>query len=144
MSAARGKNAPLFGEFTVRNPLNRNSELLWHCGPFPYSMKKEGVTATLYNTKPSFQVRDGEYTLARFQGEGGKYTLLGGKFHTTEGPKTFGTYLWAEFKDLSKLEKKLINGPYIHHMSEIWGDYSEVLEEAVKYIPNLEFDPLED
>ncbi len=144
MSAARGKNAPLFGEFTVRNPLNRNSELLWHCGPFPYSMKKEGVTATLYNTKPSFQVRNGEYTLARFQGEGGKYTLLGGKFHTTEGPKTFGTYLWAEFKDLAKLERKLINGPYIHHMSEIWGDYSEVLEEAVKYIPNLEFDPLED
>ena len=50
--------------------------------------------------------------------------------------------MWAEFNDLSKLEKKLINGPYIHHMSEIYGDYAEVLEEFTKYIPNLEFDDI--
>ena len=144
MCATRGKMPPLFGEFTTRNPMNKNSELLWHCGPFPYSMKAESESATLFNGKPSFRVKDGEYTIARFQGDGGKYTLLGGNFKTTIGPKTFGTYMWAEFKDLSKLENKLINGPYIHHMSEVYGKYADVLEEFCRYIPELEFDPLED
>lgn len=143
MCASRGKMPPLFGEFTCRNPLNRNSELLWHCGPFPYSIKKEGAPARLYNTKPSFPARDGEYTIARFQGSRSRYTLLGGTFHTTEGPDTFGTYLWAEFNDLVKIEKKLIYGPYIHHMSEVLGNYTDVLREFCNYIPELEFDPLE-
>ncbi len=142
MCAARGKQKPLFGEFTLRNPQNKNSELLWHCGPFPYSMKKDGEQARLYNTKPSFRVKDGDYTIARFQGDRGRYTLLGGEFTTTDGPNTFGTYMWAEFEDLSKLEKKLINGPYIHHMSEVYGTYKEELEEFCKYIPELEFDDI--
>lgn len=142
MCAARGKNAPLFGEFTVRHPENKNAELLWHCGPFPYSMKKEGVKASLWNTKPSFRVKDGNYTIARFQGDAGNYTLLSGNFHTTDGPHTFGTHLWAEFPNLSKIEKKLIEGPYIHHMSEIYGEYADVMEEFCKYIPGLEFDDI--
>jgi len=144
MCASRGKNKPIFGEFTVRHPENRNAELLWHCGPFPYSVKHENYDAKLFNTKPSFRAKDGEYTIARFQADDGKYTLLGGEYKTTDGPHTFGTYMWAEFKDLSKLEKKLINGPYIHHMVEAYGNYAELLEEFCKYIPGLEFDPLED
>lgn len=144
LCASRGKDKPTFGEFTVRNPWNKNSELLWHCGPFPYSVKDENSKAKLFNTKPSFKAKDGDYTIARFQGDGGKYTLLGGNFKTCEGPNTFGTYMWAEFKDWSKLEKKIINGPYIHHMSEVWGKYEDVLEEFCKYIPELEFDRLED
>lgn len=144
MCATRGKCPPLFGEFTCRNPKNKNSELLWHCGPFPYSQKNEKSKAYLYNTKPSFRVRDGVYTIARFQGDRGKYTLLGGTLKTTDGPHTFGTYLWAEFGNLSRIEKKLINGPYIHHMTEVYGDFAEELEEFCKYIPELEYDPIED
>ena len=144
MCASRGKTAPMFGEFTTRHPENKNAELLWHCGPFPYSMKKEGAAAKLFNTKPSFRCKDGDYTIARFQGDGGKYTLLGGEFRTTEGPHTFGTYVWAEFNDLSKIEKKMIKGPYIHHMSELYGKYSEALEDFCEYIDGLEYDPIED
>ena len=70
--------------------------------------------------------------------------MLGGEYHTTEGPNTFGTYMWAEFKDLSKIEKKLINGPYIHHMVEAYGNYSEILREFCKYVPELDFDPIEE
>ncbi len=142
--ASRGKAAPLFGEFTTRHPENKNAELLWHCGPFPYSIKAENEKARLFNTKPSFKARDGRYTIARFQGDEGKYTLLGGEFKTTDGPHTFGTYLWAEFKDLSGIEKKLINGPYIHHMTEAYGSYAEILEEFCKYIPGLDYDPIEE
>ena len=144
MCATRGKYAPVFGEFTVRHPENKNAELLWHCGPFPYSMRAEDSKPKLFNTKPSFKAKDGEYTIARFQGDGGKYTLLGGEYETVDGPHTFGTYMWAEFKDWSKLEKKIINGPYIHHMSEIYGNYSHILKEFCKYIPEISFDPLED
>ena len=52
--------------------------------------------------------------------------------------------MWAEFKNLSKVEEKLINGPYIHHMSEVYGEYSEILREFCKYVPELEYDPIED
>ena len=141
--ASRGKGVPLFGEFTVRHPQNKNAELLWHCGPFPYSIKDEKCKAKLYNTKPSFKAKDGHYTIARFQGDEGKYTLLGGNFKTTDGPLTFGTYMWAEFSDLSAIEKKLINGPYIHHMTEVYGCFADVLEEFCRYIPNLVYDPIE-
>ncbi|MBE5040738.1 L-fucose/L-arabinose isomerase family protein [Ructibacterium gallinarum] len=144
MCAARGKSAPAFGELTVRHPENPNAELLWHCGPFPYSMKDEKAKAKLFNTKPSFKAKDGQYTIARFQGDRGKYTLLGGEFKTVPGPHTFGTYMWAEFKDWPKIEKKMIYGPYIHHMSEIYGSYADVLEEFCQFIPGLQYDPIEE
>ena len=140
LSATRGKEKPIQGEFTCRHPENDNAELLWHCGPFPLKYKAKGEKPWLYNTKPSFRLEDGEYTIARFQAENGKYYLFGEKFHTCEGPKTFGTYMWAEFKDLPKLEKKLVEGPYIHHMSEVPGDYTAYLKEFTKYIDEVQFD----
>lgn len=140
--AARGKTPPFFGEFTSRNPWNDNSELLWHCGPFAYSLKKEGVKASLCNAKPNWQIADGEYTISRFQAERGKYYLLGGNFRTTDGPNTFGTYVWAEFDNLPKVERKLIEGPYIHHMSEIKGIYDDTLKEFCRYVPELNYDDI--
>lgn len=145
MCAARGKAAPTFGEFTVRHPENPNAELLWHCGPFPYSMRDENAKPRLFNTKPSFKAKDGHYTIARFQADlDGRYTLLGGEFDTTDGPVTFGTYMWAQFKDWPRVERKMIEGPYIHHMSEIYGGYADVLREFCKFVPDLAFDALED
>lgn len=105
-------------------------------------MKKEGVKAGLYNARPSFQLEDGDYTIARFQAEKGQHYLLGGDIKTTDGPYTFGTYIWAEFDNLPKVEKKLVEGPYIHHMSEVKGHYSELLEEFCKYVPELKFDDI--
>ncbi|MBP3694115.1 MAG: hypothetical protein J6J31_06740 [Thermoguttaceae bacterium] len=141
--AARGRKPPFFGEFTVRHPFNDNAELLWHCGVFPTSMKKTDEKKPLAVFKPSFCGKDGHYTMARFQGERGQYYLLGGEFDTTEGPETFGTWVWAEFQDLPALERKLVEGPYIHHVSEVEGSYAHVLREFAKYVPGLIFDPLE-
>lgn len=140
--AVRGATPPFFGEFTCRNPKNDNSELLWHCGPFAYSLKKDGINASLYNARPSFQLEDGSYTISRFQAEKGKHYLLGGNFKTTDGPYTFGTYIWAEFDNLPKVERKLIEGPYIHHMSEVKGNYADTLKEFCKYVPQLIFDDI--
>lgn len=87
-----------------------------------------------------FQVKDGQYTIARMDQEDGRYLLLTGKCKSTQGPYTFGTYLWAEFDNLSTWEKKLVEGPYIHHMAEIEGDYTEILKEFCKFVPNLILD----
>ncbi len=134
LSATRGKEKPIQGEFTCRHPDNDNAELLWHCGPFPLVYKDPNVKPFLYNTKPSFKLRDGIYTIARFQADRGQYYLLAGSFKTCPGPKTFGTYLWAEFRDLPALERKLIEGPYIHHMTEIPGQHVMAIKEFSKYI----------
>ena len=138
--ASLGKKIPFFGEFTVRNPENRNSELLWHCGPFAYSLKKDGCPCKNVNMRQWFQVKDGHYTITRFDQDNGDYMMLAGQFDSTTGPYTFGTYLWAQFDDLSKWERKLVEGPYIHHMAEIEGDYTEELKEFSKYVPGLKID----
>lgn len=141
--AALGKKVPFFGEFTVRHPEEKDVELLWHCGPFAYSLKKPGTVAKQENMRQWFQVKDGKYTIARMDQDGGKYQILNGMCESAEGPYTFGTYLWARFQNLSAWEKKLIEGPYIHHMAEIEGDYTEEIKEFCKYIPGLEIDTVE-
>ncbi|MEG0766297.1 MAG: fucose isomerase, partial [Clostridia bacterium] len=57
--ASLGKKVPFFGEFTVRSPEDPNAELLWHCGPFAYSLKKPGTVAKNVNMRQWFQVKDG-------------------------------------------------------------------------------------
>lgn len=141
--ASLGKKVPFFGEFTVRHPENKNGQLLWHCGPFAYSLKAEDSPAKQVNMRQWFRVKDGSYTIARFEQDNGNYTLLEGTFRSTDGPYTFGTYLWAEFDNLSRWERKLIEGPYIHHMAEIEGDYTEELKEFCKYVPGLAVDTVE-
>ena len=142
-SATLGRGKPLFGEFTVRHHENKNSELLWHCGPFPLSQKAEsGVdsTARLVNQRSWFRAKDGIYTVARLDQESGNYMILPLICKTTQGPQTHGTYIWGEFEDLQKVEDRLIDGPYIHHFVEIEGDYREEITEFCKYFPNLKVD----
>lgn len=138
--ATLGRKVPFFGEFTVRHPENKNAELLWHCGPFAYSLKKEGCPCKNVNMRQWFQVRDGQYTIARFDQDDGDYRLLAGTCKTTEGPYTFGTYLWGEFANLPAWERKLVEGPYIHHMAEIEGDWTQELREFCKFVPALTAD----
>ena len=142
-SATLGEGKPLFGEFTVRHPEDRNAELLWHCGPFPLSQKAEsgvGSTARLVNQRSWFRAKDGVYTVARLDQESGRYVILPLVGKTTEGPVTHGTYLWVKFDDLQKIEDRIIDGPYIHHFTEIAGDYTREIREFCKYFPNLETD----
>ena len=139
-AASLGRSVPFFLEFTVRHPENPNVEMLWHCGPAAYSLKKAGAQAKVFNHKCSFPIKDGQYTIARMDMIGGEYALLAGRFKSADGPYNFGNYIWAEFDDFKKWEKKAIDGPYIHHMAEIEGDYVDVLAEFCKFIPNLNID----
>ena len=139
-SAALGKKKPFLGEFTVRHPENKNAELLWHCGPFPLSVKAPDSVARLVNQREWFRAKDGEYTAARLDQESGNYMILPLKCHTVAGPQTHGTYIWGEFDNLQAVEDRLLDGPYIHHFCEIEGDYTKELREFCKYVPALTVD----
>ena len=139
-SAALGKKRPFLGEFTGRHPENKNAELLWHCGPFPLSVKAPDSTARLVNQREWFRGKDGTYTVARIDQESGNYMVLPLCGHTVPGPQTHGTYIWAEFDNLDKIEDRLLDGPYIHHFVEIEGDYRKEFKEFCKYFPNLKYD----
>ena len=137
-----GKKVPFLGEFTVRHPSNRNAELLWHCGQFPYSMHKETMPCKVNGLCENFCGKDGHYTVARIDQDHGKYSIIFDECDTVEGPYTHGTYIWGEFKDLDKFERMLIEGAYIHHVSEIEGSLSEEIKEVCKYIPALKANPV--
>lgn len=141
--ATLGEGKPLFGEFTVRHPENKNAELLWHCGPFPLSQKAESgtdSTARLVNQRSWFRAKDGTYTVARIDQESGNYMILPLVCRTVPGPQTHGTYLWGEFPNLQAVEDRLLDGPYIHHFVEIAGDWRKEIAEFCKYFPNLKVD----
>ncbi|MBQ7091001.1 MAG: hypothetical protein IJN82_07760 [Clostridia bacterium] len=139
-SATLGKGKPLFGEFTVRHPERENVELLWHCGQFPLSQKATDCEARLVNQRSWFRAKNGTYTVARLDQESGNYKLLPLLCNATDGPATSGTYLWAEFEELDKIESKILEGPYIHHFIEIEGDYTAELQEFCKYFPQINID----
>lgn len=140
-----------FADWTVRHPDNKNGELLQHCGPWPLSVAKEKPVlgyplAFDYPGAVEAPAKDGEVTLARFDGDNGKYSLLLGNARVVPGPYTKGTYSWVEVEDLDRLEEKIVTGPYIHHCTGIYGDVVPVLYEACKYI-GIEadlYDPVEE
>lgn len=142
-SLTLGKKLPFLGEFTTRHPSDRNVELLWHCGPFAYSLHKQGEPCKVVNMQEWFQVKEGHYTVARIDQDHGNYSIAVCTCDSAEGPYTNGTYLWARFNDLSKVERNLIEGPYIHHVSEIEGDLTEHIREFCKYIPGLKYDNID-
>lgn len=153
MQAAMGNSGvPFFADVTVRHPSNDNAELLWHCGNFPPSLAKDRqnvcFTGNPYNDDHNFgiiqnELKDGELTIARFDGDHGQYCLLLGEAVTTEGPLNKGSYVWIQTQNWPKWEHKLVEGPYIHHVSGAFGRYADILMEACKYIPGLSADPVE-
>jgi len=151
-AATMDENPVFFADLTVRDRKRDNVELLWHCGPFPYSMAKDKSKATAgshwilesgaYGTC-EWEIEQGDITVCRFDGVNGKYQLLVGEGKGVDGPFTRGTYVWFEVNHWPTWEKKLVEGPYIHHISGVYGKHGEVLTEATKYINDLALDAVE-
>ena len=141
-----------FADLTVRHPTTDNAELLWHCGNFAPSLARDPEncnlsTVTLGNGKcvPSesqWEIRHGDITLCRFDGDHGEYQLLMGEGRGVDGPETIGTYCWFEADNWAKWEHKLVTGPYIHHVAGVHGKFAPVLFEACKYL-GIKADPAE-
>lgn len=142
----------VFADVNCRHPENPNGELLQHLGVFPFSTAKNKPKLPKshfvfdYPGSVGFEAQDGNYTLCRFDGDHGSYSLLMGNAKTTPGPYEQGTYLWLQFQNLNRFETKLVYGPYIHHIAAVRADVVPVLYEACKYLnltPDF-YDPIED
>ncbi len=135
VAANNQKEPPFFADLTIRHPHNDNAELLWHCGPFAKSLMKEGASPSLAQEGQGFYpIHGGQVTLLRFDALKGNYTLFADSAQGTDGPETCGNYLWVEVDDWVKWEKKFIFGPYIHHVTGLFGDYVDVFQEVCRYM----------
>ena len=149
-AAAMGQRS-FFADWTIRHPDIPNGELLQHCGPWPISLAKDKVELTYplafeHPGSLTAEAKHGELTLARFDGDNGKYSILLGNAKGVDGPKCMGTYLWIEVDNIKRLEAKIVEGPYIHHCVGIHKNVVPILYEACKYIgvkPDL-YDPIEE
>lgn len=147
------RNDPVFfADLTIRHPENDNAELLWHCGNFPLSLadNKADAKAGFHFIMPSkcpgtgeWELKDGNITICRFDGDHGEYSLLIGEGKKTDGPSTKGTYVWFEVNDWPKWEYRIVTGPYVHHCVGAYGNVAHILYESCKYIPGLNPDPIE-
>lgn len=139
-AAARGKNPNFLADLTIRHPENDNGELLWHCGPFPISLAKEGKKPEIVDCVGRWEIKGGDITIIRFDGLKGEYSLFAGLARGIDGPATNGNYVWIETDDWVKWEKKFIYGPYIHHVAAIHGNYVDIIKEAARYMPEVRLD----
>ncbi len=148
-AATMGTTPTFFADWTVAHPTNKNGELLQHCGCYPISLTKKGQKAKLEVPfalesgcgGASFaEIKGGDISLLRFDGDNGEYSMLLGHAKGIEGPYIQGAYLWVEVENLTRLEDKLVTGPYVHHCTGVHKDVIPVIYEACKYIPNLKPD----
>lgn len=133
------ETTPFLADLTIRNPQDDNSELLWHCGPFPYSLKAEDSTAKLVEGQENFRLKEGNLTIARFDEANNEYSIFCGEGETTDGPETIGTYVYLKVDNWKCWEEKLMFGPYIHHVGGVYGNYLPVLREVARYL-DIKFD----
>lgn len=141
-SAGYWKEPTFFADLTVRHPQDDNAILLWHCGPFAESLRDEHCTPYLVQGTGTWKLRDGNITIARFDGTGGNYSLTFDEGITVDGPAPNGNYVWYQTKNYQAMEEKFIFGPYIHHVAGLYGHHARVLHEACRYIPHLKSDPI--
>ena len=144
-AASRWEKASFLADLTMRHPSNDNAELFWHCGVFPKSIARQDKRPVIGGEHfarrvpavAEFELAPGTVTVARFDGDHGEYRLLTAQGRRVDGPATNGAYGWLEFKNWPELEKKLMYGPYIHHIAGIYGEYTSSIEEAMRYLPGV-------
>jgi L-fucose isomerase-like protein len=138
-----GEAPTFFADLTIRHPENDNAELLWHCGPFPHSLRREAAPGAMGATGTGeWELKRGPVTILRFDGVHGDYALMAGEGKTVDGPKTGGTYAWFEVADWPAWERKLVEGPFIHHVSCLYGHVAQAVLDACRFMPGVSAFPL--
>jgi L-fucose isomerase-like protein len=150
LEAASGTGEPSFlPDLTMRHPENDNAVLLWHAdAPLslripnsPVKVDLPWILKGLPTGLVHFQLKNGPLTVCRFSGASGQYRIGCGVGHTVPGPYTQEFYTWMEVDNWLNWERRLMQGPYIHHCSCCYGHCADVLQEASRYIPGLQFEP---
>jgi L-fucose isomerase-like protein len=145
-AAAGGPGPSFFPEYTIRHPENDNAVLLWH-GTAPLSLRHPAqarvrmeppwILKDLPPANPGFRLKDGPLTICRFDGDTGDYRLGIGEGRTVDGPSTREIFAWMEVDDWPGWERRVAEGPYIHHCSAIYEHCADTLVEACRFIPGL-------
>jgi len=147
-AATMNTKPTFFADLTIRHPENENGELLFHCGNFPVSLSVEQKPKLrkhfLFDDHApgthEGEIKGGNMTIARFDGDHGEYSIFLGKAKGIEGPYTRGSYVWIEVNDWPLWEEKLVKGPYVHHAVGIHANAIPAIYEACNYIPGLKPD----
>lgn len=149
LEAASSDGGPSFlPDVASRHPENENAVLLWHAdAPLslraPNSLVKVDLPWILKGLPTGlvhFPLKEGPLTLCRFGGGGCEYRIGCGEGHTVPGPYTQEFYAWMEVEHWPAWERQLMQGPYIHHVSCCYGHCADVVEEALRYVPDLTFE----
>jgi len=146
-AAGMGKTPTFFVDWSVRHPSNDNGELLQHCGPFPIGL---ALTKAKLDRPFAFpdhcpgsvvaEIKGGEISIFRFDGDRGQYGMLMGTAVGIDGPATQGTYLWIEVPNWPRVESMIVRGPYVHHAVCIHGNVLPVVYDALNYLPGVKAD----
>ncbi len=147
-AASYERQVSFFADITNRHPENDNGVLLWHCGsPLSLVAKdckpkfgKHWILPSPISGVGHWRLKDGELTVARFDGDGGQYQVIAGEGKTIDGPFTQNTYVWMEVDDWPKWERAFIFGPYIHHSAVVYEHCAEILFNSCKYLGDLKAD----
>lgn len=140
-AVALGESSVFFADLTIRHPENDNGELLWHCGPFPYSLRDPKKPAKMLNGQATWELKPGNITILRCDDINGQYKIIASEGRAIDGPVTTGSYVWFESLCWKSLEEKFIFGPYIHHVAGIYGKYARAIKEATQYL-SIEWDEI--
>lgn len=140
-AAALGEEPTFFADWTVRDVKNNNAELLQHCGNFPISLARgEKVIGTPFVFESQCpgavaqELKRGDISIARFDGDNGKYSMLAGTAKVVDGAYNAVSYCWIEVENWPLLERKIVEGPYVHHCVGIYQNVMAVLHEAERYL----------
>lgn len=150
-AATMNTTPPFFADLTIRHPENPNGELLFHCGNFPVSLSVEKKPQLrehfLFDSHApgthEGEIKGGEISVVRFDGDSGDYQLFLGRARGIEGPYSRGSFLWIEVQDWPLWEERLVTGPYVHHVVGVHSNVIPVLYEACKYISGLHPDTVD-
>lgn len=149
-AASYDKEPIIFADLTVRHPENDNAVLIWHCA-FPESLKNPDSPASvgthwilpgIQSGSCHWEMKRGPLTVVRFDGDGGLYSTISGEGQAVPGPSTLNTYVWMEVNNWPEWERMFIYGPYIHHVACSYGNYTEVIKLACKFIAGVKHEQL--
>ena len=143
-AASLGEDTEFLADWTYRHPTNDNSELLWHGGPFAYSLATKEKQPRFFGRQATWEMKQGDITMLRMDELDGKYYMFCDEGRTCYGPETTGTYVWFEVDDWRRWEEKLMFGPYIHHVAGVYGHYKDVMQEVCRYLGQVEFDEVDE
>ncbi len=142
-SAKETTDPVFFPEYVIRHPEDDNIVCLWHVGA-PFSIRHQSCEKVkimkpwiLPGDKPcqaQMRLKNGNLTVCRFDGDTGEYRLGIGEGEIVDGPYTRDYYGWLKVQNWARWERQLIEGPYIHHCSAAYGNYTDILKEACKYL----------